>query len=131
MSDSDQAYARYVQINLPHARTVIRRLGGALEALGAFGEDGNRGALELQAALGALEEVAGPYDEDPAFEAALRAADAVAEQARVLVRAILASSARSDRLGQHVRNLFECLGLPEEGARLSLACGERPDSLLR
>ena len=128
MSDSDQAYARYVQVNLPHARTVIRRIGGALEALGAFGEDGNGVALELH---GALEKVAAPYDEDPAFEAALRAADAVAERARVLVSAILASPARSDRLGQHVRNLFECLGLPDEGARLSLQCGERPDSLLR
>ena len=131
MSDSDQAYARYVQVNLPHARTVIRRIGGALEALGVFGEDGNGGALELHAAQGALEKVAAPYDEDPAFEAALRAADAVAERARVLVSAILASPARSDRLGQHVRNLFECLGLPDEGARLSLQCGERPDSLLR
>jgi hypothetical protein len=30
-----------------------------------------------------------------------------------------------------VRNLFECLGLPEEGAEQSLLCGERPDSPLR
>jgi hypothetical protein len=29
-----------------------------------------------------------------------------------------------------VRNLFECLG-PEEGATVSLPCGERPDSPLR
>ena len=36
-----------------------------------------------------------------------------------------------DRLGQHVRNLFECMGLPEEGALLALECGERPDSPLR
>jgi hypothetical protein len=47
------------------------------------------------------------------------------------VGAILATPCRSDRLGQHVRNLFECLGLAEEGAQLSLKCGERPDSPMR
>jgi hypothetical protein len=30
-----------------------------------------------------------------------------------------------------VRNLFECLGLAEEGLVLSVKCGERPDSPLR
>ena len=39
--------------------------------------------------------------------------------------------ARGDRLGQCVRNLFECLGLPNEGRRVSLACGENPDSIMR
>ena len=51
--------------------------------------------------------------------------------ARALVEAILASPTRGDRLGQNVRNLFECLGLPEEGAELALQCGESPDSPLR
>ena len=36
-----------------------------------------------------------------------------------------------DRLGQAVRNFFECLGLGVEGARLSLLAGENPDSALR
>lgn len=130
-SESDQAYARYVQINLPHSRTIIQRIGRTLEALGTFGEAGNGSAQELHVAYRALDDIAGPYDEDPPFEAALRAADAVAERARALVDAILTSSARSDRLGQHVRNLFECLGLSAEGARFSLECGERPDSPLR
>jgi len=44
---------------------------------------------------------------------------------------IEAAGYQGDRLGQSVRNLFECLGLAEEGAELSLRCGERPDSLLR
>jgi hypothetical protein len=47
------------------------------------------------------------------------------------VVAILATRARGDRLGQLVRNLFECLGLPEEGAALALQCGEDPGSPLR
>jgi len=65
------------------------------------------------------------------MDAALAAADRVAERGRDLVAAIVASPARGDRLGQSVRNLFECLGLAEEGASLSLECGERPDSPLR
>jgi hypothetical protein len=127
----DPAYSRYVRINLPHARTVAQRLARTLEALGAFAEDENGGALALHAAFEVLEHELRGYDEDPAFEEAVRAADAVAVHSRALVEAILATRFRSDRLGQHVRNLFECLGLPEEGADLSLQCGERPDSLLR
>ncbi len=128
---SDDAYDRYVHINLPHSRTIARRIGRTLEALGAFGEGGNGGAMPLSAAYAALERATEPYEDDPPFERALQAADEVAERARSLVTALLATQVRSDRLGQHVRNLFECLGLAEEGASLSLDCGERPDSPLR
>jgi hypothetical protein len=65
------------------------------------------------------------------MQEALEAADRVGELARALVAAIADRGVRSDRLGQHVRNLFECLGLAEEGRTLSLQCGERPDSPLR
>lgn len=128
---SDEAYRRYVRVNLPHARTVIQRIGRSLEDLGAFGEAGNGGAIGLHQAFETLQREAGPYDEDPPIERALLAADQLAGLARALVSAILESPARGDRLGQSVRNLFECLGLAEEGAALSLKCGERPDSPLR
>ncbi len=128
---SDDAYKRYVNINLPHARTVAARIGRSLEALGAFGEEGNGGAFGLVRAYEELEGSLRGFDEDPPFEKALAAADAVAQQSRNLVLAILATPVRGDRLGQCVRNLFECLGLPQEGQRLSLECGERPDSPLR
>jgi len=128
---SDAAYKRYVSINLPHARTIAARIGRSLEALGAFGEDKNGGAIALARAFEELASALQEFDEDPPFEAALAAADAVAERSRALVSAILATPVRGDRLGQFVRNLFECLGLAEEGRRLSLACGERPDSPLR
>jgi hypothetical protein len=128
---SDEAYRRYIGINLPHARTIVQRIGRHLEGLGAFHEGENGGAMELNAAFEVLERAIRPYDEDPAMEKALRAADEVAVHARALVEAILVTPVRGDRLGQAVRNLFECLGLIEEGARLSLDCGERPDSLLR
>jgi hypothetical protein len=123
-------YARYVNINLPHSRTVLARIGRMLEFLGAFRE-GETGGPALHAAFTAIESTAEPYDEDPALAAAIDAADALAGRARTLVAALLETPVRSDRLGQHVRNLFECLGLPDEGAELSLRCGEKPDSLMR
>ena len=123
----DEDYRRYVNVNLPHARTIVERIGRSLEALG--GPQDEPGAVV--SALDALELEARPYDEDPPLEEALAAADRIAAHARALVGGIVAGPARGDRLGQHVRNLFECLGLAEEGALLSLKCGERPDSPLR
>jgi hypothetical protein len=128
---SDPAYQRYVHVNLPHARTIIQRIGRSLDTLGAFGETANGGASALHEAYQSLETSVRPFDEDPPLERALEAADQVAVRGRALVDLILETPARSDRLGQLVRNLFECLGLPEEGATLSLQCGERPDSPLR
>jgi hypothetical protein len=128
---SDAAYERYVQINLPHARTVAMRVGRNLEAISALGELKDGRADPLRTALDALERALVDFDEDPTMEAAVAAADIVAKRARAVVDAILETPARNDRLGQHVRNLFECLGLAEEGQTLSLLCGERPDSALR
>lgn len=125
----DRDYERYVRINLPHARTIVQRIGRSLAALGAFPEEGTGG--ELHEALLRLEEALRPFDEDPAAEVALPRADAAAAAGRRLVEAILATSLCGDRLGQHVRNLFECLGASDEGATLSLQCGERPDSPMR
>jgi hypothetical protein len=128
---SDEGYRRYVRINLPHARTIVARIGRSLESLGAFGEAGNGGAMALHEAFQALERQAQVFDEDPPEKEALVAADALAVHGRALVGAIVETTARGDRLGQLVRNFFECLGLPEEGAELALQCGERPDSPLR
>jgi len=130
-SDDDALYQRYVHMNLPHARTVVQRIGRTLEALDAFGESGDGHAERLGDCLSALEGELRPHDEDPPMAEALAAGDRAAVLARALVEAILSVNVRSDRLGQHVRNLFECLGLREEGAELSLLCGERPDSPLR
>jgi hypothetical protein len=127
----DEDYERYVHINLPHARTIGHRIGYTLDALGAFGHAGNGGAQALTTALAELQGALRRFDEDPPAEEALVAADVVAAASRALVEAIASGPIQSDRLGQHVRNLFECLGLPEEGAAAALRCGERPDSLLR
>lgn len=127
----DAEYRRYALINLPHARTVAARVERTLEVLGAFREAGNGHAAPLREVLALLIRELAPFEEDPAAEQAILAADAVAVRARALVEALVAGNARSDRLGQHIRNLFECLGLGEEGALLALQCGERPDSPLR
>jgi hypothetical protein len=127
----DEHYQRWVRLNLPHARTITQRIGRSLEALGAFGQVGNGHAAPLADAYDRLEQQLRGFDEDPPAAEALRAADEAAAHARALVEAILATPARGERLGQHVRNLFECLGLPDEGAGLALQCGERADSPLR
>lgn len=127
----DAAFRRYAEINLPHARTVAERISRTLDALDAFGQAGNGGAFGLRDAVARLEHALMPFLDDPPAEEALRGADAAAALGRELVAAIVAAHAASDRLGQHVRNLFECLGLPAEGRELSLRCGERADSLLR
>lgn len=127
----DRDHQRWVRLNLPHARTIAQRIARSLEALGAFGEAGDGHAAPLATAFDALEHRLRGFEEDPPADEALEAADEAAALARILVEAILASPARGDRLGQHVRNLFECFGLPDEGAELSLLCGERPDSPLR
>jgi len=127
----DEDYRRYVRINLPHARTIVERIGRTLEVLGGFGHETNGGAQTLSDALAELAGSLRSFDEDPVAEEALQAADLAAAKGRALVDAIVGTRCQSDRLGQHVRNLFECLGLPEEGAELSLRCGERPDSPLR
>jgi len=117
---NEEDYRRFVRINLPHARTIVARVGRTLDALGAFGEGADEGTMALPAAFDAVEQSLRAFDEDPAPEETIAAADAAADVARALVDAILESPARSDRLGQHVRNLFECLGLAEEAATLSL-----------
>ena len=124
-------YQRYVRVNLPHARTILTRIGRTLEALGPFGDAARDGGTVLHEAFDALERELRLFDEDPVAVEALATADRAAALGRTLVDTILETPARSDRLGQHVRNLFECLGLFEEGATLSLQCGERPDSPMR
>jgi hypothetical protein len=128
---NEHDHQRWARLNLPHARTILQRIGRSLEALGAFGEAGNGHAAPLTDAFDALEQRLRGFEEDPPAEEALSAADEAAALGRKLVAAILATPFRGDRLGQHVRNLFECLGLPEEGARQALLCGENPASPVR
>ena len=115
-------------INLPHALTIVARLRYYLEYKKEPTPVEETEVCEL---LDAVDEVLRPFPFDPPPAQAIAAALAAAESARRLAAEMAHAGYVSDRLGQCVRNLFECLGLPEEGAALSLKCGERPDSLLR
>ncbi len=121
--------ARAAWINLPHARTIAERIERQLEHLRVLeGED----SRPLNAAIVSLRNGLEPWTEDADPKSATAQADPIVDRARELVKLIVDDErARSDRLGQCVRNLFECLGLPNEGRRVSLACGENPDSLMR
>ncbi len=119
---------RYALINLPHANTILSRIVRLLS-----GQEEPRAYDEtaLPELLAELDRLLRPFVEDPPDAVVVAAADQVAAVARQLVNEIEQTGYGGDRLGQCVRNLFECLGLAEEGADLSLRCGERPDSLLR
>ena len=119
---------RFSYINLPHAHTIVSRLVRWFEGIA------DPAALEetkVPELLAELDRCLRPYAEDPPEAQAIPAADQTAHVARQLVDEIERCGYQGDRLGQCVRNLFECLGLDEEGAELSLRCGERPDSPLR
>lgn len=115
-------------LNLPHALTIVGRLALYLEPRR---EPVPVEETQVREHIEALYELLGPHSEDPPAEVALRVAAQAAESARLLAEEIARAGYTSDRIGQCVRNLFECLGLAAEGAALSLTCGERPDSPLR
>lgn len=120
--------SRYAFINLPHAQTVLSRIVRWLE----YQQTPCRyEETQLPDILTGIDRLLRPYPEDPPAPVAVEVADQVAEWARRLVDECERVGFQGDRLGQCVRNLFECLGLGREGAELSLRCGERPDSPLR
>jgi hypothetical protein len=120
-----------VSLDLPHAGTIASRIVRFVDARsGAEGEDDPellRIAEEIHDALVGCS----MNGENPPAAEALELRDRVAALARALVDRIEAVGAAHDRLGQHVRNLFECLELGEEGAEISLRAGEDPNSLQR
>jgi hypothetical protein len=100
-------------------------------AAGGLGMNPDGDALRV--AVEELREQLGPYEggRDPNDADAARAAAEVAAVGRRIVHEIERLGLGGDRLGQAVRNLFECLGLGEEGSEISLRAGENPDSLTR
>jgi len=118
-----------IPVNVPHARTIAQRIEARLAPVL---ERDELDTGELGNVLAELAEVLNPFDaeNDPGEDCA-----EVCEQAtgiaRKLVVLIEELGVGNDRLGQAVRNLFECLGYAEEGAELSLRAGENPNSLLR
>lgn len=110
-----------VALDLPHAATVAQRIRRHGQA---WSDDTTLRLAELLA----------PYrdaDGNPAGAEAIRVVAEAAALARQVVDEVETGGGASDRLGQAIRNLFECLELGEEGASISLRAGESPTSLLR
>ena len=118
-----------IPLDIPHAGRIADRL---LSLIGRSLED-----LEIDAP--ALMEKAQQLwtllfrftgEEDNPSDA-LRLRDEAAQLGRELVTEMERAGLASDRLGQLVRNLFECLELGAEGSEISLRAGESLNSLQR
>jgi len=124
------AYPHFkVPLNLPHAATIASRLRYHLDRR----TPGPAAKAAYDSVL-ALNELLRPYaisEENPADDEGKRVAGEAAQLGRSLVDRIEKLNIGDDRLGQAIRNLFECLGMGEEGARISLRAGEDPKSALR
>jgi hypothetical protein len=118
-------------LDLPHAGRVAGRI---LELLERHCEEHGIDAPEVFDAAERLDAMLFKYveeDENPSEVEGKEAVGKAAALGRQLVDALEAAKIHGDRLGQYVRNLFECLELGEEGARISLRAGENPDSVQR
>jgi hypothetical protein len=71
------------------------------------------------------------HEDNGPDETAEKARQSAAALGRLIVDDIEKSGVGTDRLGQAVRNLFECLAMGEEGARIALRAGENPNSTMR
>lgn len=120
-----------IPLNLPHAATIAGRIGYHVARAAQPPAENCRTLFEL---VGALSELLNPFGvsgENPPEPEASRVRDEAARLGRAIVDEIEDLSLGGDRLGQSIRNLFECLELGEEGAWISLRAGENPDSLQR
>ena len=118
-----------IPLDLPHAGRIADRIlilvEKHAEELGIDAPDVIESAEQL---WGLLFKYTGD-DDNPSN--ALRLRDEAADLGRQLVDRMAAVNLTSDRLGQLIRNLFECLELGAEGAEISLRAGENPKSLQR
>lgn len=120
-----------IPLDLPHAGRIADRILSLLER---HTEELGIEAPELLDAAERLSNLLFRYSgdgENPIPAEALRLREDAAAIGRELVSAAEAAGVASDRLGQLVRNFFECLELGKEGAEISLRAGENPDSLQR
>ena len=120
-----------IPLDLPHAGRIADRIVALLE------KHAEEMGLDVPEVIDLAERLSSylfrktSEDEDDNPPNAMAIRDEAAAMGRQLVDAIEAAHISGDRLGQLVRNLFECLELGEEGAEISLRAGENPNSLQR
>jgi hypothetical protein len=119
-----------VALNLPHAGRIARRIAVLLPPPGTAGPEAIQ-ARQTSAELVRLLDPCLDLDENPPGEIGAQVRKYAAALGRRLVGHIEKGGFGHDRLGQCVRNLFECLELGREGADISLRAGENPKSLQR
>src|SRR5256885_6796462 len=117
-----------IPLDIPHAGRLADRI---VELLDRMAEEGGGEADEAIAAERVSKLLFRYTESDDNPPDALRLRDEAAALGRALVDAVERSGIVNDRLGQYVRNFFECLELGEEGAAISLRAGESPNSLQR
>lgn len=120
-----------IPLDIPHAGRIADRL---LVIVQRHAEEKGTEAPEAIEAAERLWNLLFRYsggDDNPPEKEAIAVRDEAAAIARELVDAVIAAGLTSDRLGQLVRNLFECLELGKEGSEISLLAGESPNSLQR
>jgi len=116
-------------VNLSHAANIARRLCARIAQ--SVPADKDSESLE-QANLILAELFPYIYDQhSPSSAEQMIVVSHVLDLARHLVNLIQIEKIQSDRIGQSVRNLYECLGRGEEGSHLGLLSGENPNSLQR
>jgi hypothetical protein len=119
-----------IPLDLPHAGRISYRIYRLLRARSEEEPEHGRAALLAWQLIELLLPYVQSEMNPPPPEANL-AREEAARLGRLLVEVIEEYSLQEDRLGQCVRNLFECLEMGEEGALISLRAGENPDSLQR
>jgi hypothetical protein len=121
----------HVALNLPHAGRIARRIMLLLPARGAPGGAEAAAARQTAAELLELLDPCLDLDDNPPGDLGAQIQNQAAVLGRRLIDQIEAGGLGHDRLGQCVRNLFECLEMGREGADISLRAGENPRSLQR
>jgi hypothetical protein len=120
-----------IPLDLPHAGRIADRLLIIVQRHAEEKEVEAPEAIDAAERLWSLLFRYSGEDDNPAEAEAAQVREEAAAIARELVDAVVAAQLQSDRLGQLVRNLFECLELGKEGSEISLVAGENPNSLQR
>lgn len=118
-----------IPLDIPHAGRIADRLLTLVERYVEERSVDGAAAIESAERIWSLLFRYTGEDDNPADATRIR--DEAAALGRQLVDQMEQAHIASDRLGQLVRNYFECLELGEEGASISLRAGEDPRSLQR
>ena len=120
-----------IPLDIPHAGRLSDRILSLMERFTAEKEIEAPESLDAADRLSNLLFRYAAQEDNPSEEESTRVREEAAVIGRELVDAIEREGLQGDRLGQFIRNLFECLELGEEGAEISLRAGENPGSLQR